>query len=95
MVTLRCAGGYFVAFIYSLEMMWAEERFSRLYWVSQISLVGNAFSIPYAICNTVKRTPVYNVVFVGTKNVEVIQLTTFVFVSLAHIWQLCLEKLQP
>jgi hypothetical protein len=38
-----------VAFIYSLEMVWNAERFTKLYWVSHLSLVGNAFGVPFAI----------------------------------------------
>ena len=49
LVTVTCEGGSFVAFIYSLEMVWTPDRFHRFYWVSQLSLVGNAFWVPYAL----------------------------------------------
>jgi hypothetical protein len=48
-VTYFSLGGSFVAFIYSLEMVWTADRFKRVYWVCHLSLVGNAFGVPYAL----------------------------------------------
>jgi hypothetical protein len=48
-VTYFSIGGSFVAFIYSMEMVWTADRFKRVYWVCHLSLVGNAFGVPYAL----------------------------------------------
>jgi hypothetical protein len=32
-----------------MEMVWTADRFKRVYWVCHLSLVGNAFGVPYAL----------------------------------------------
>ena len=43
------AGCYYVAFCYSMEMIWSSRRFSLFYWIGPIDLVGILYPIPFAL----------------------------------------------